>query len=77
MRPLAEQLRATPPARARRGIRVWRWTVRARRRIASSATAWTDAARSISRWVSGDSGRRGGPPKSLSKRREVMVSPWQ
>ena len=39
------------------------WTCRAIRSMISSVTAWIEAARSISRWVSGVSGFRGGPPK--------------
>ena len=44
------------------------------RSTTSSVTAWIDAARSISRWVSSDSGARGGPPKSSSKRPLVIRS---
>ena len=40
-------------------------------------TRWMEAARSISRSVSGVSGSRGGPPKRRSNLREVMVRPWQ
>ena len=43
----------------------------------SSVTFWIEAARSISRWVKGDSGFRRGPPNASSNLREVIVSPWQ
>ena len=43
----------------------------------SSVTFWIDAAMSISRCVTGDSGARGGPPKSSSNFFDVIVSPWQ
>ena len=41
-------------------------TWRAMRSMISSVTTWIEAARSISRCVSGDSGCRGGPPNSRS-----------
>ena len=37
--------------------------------MTSSVTFWIEAAMSISRWVNGDSGGRGGPPKSSSNLR--------
>ncbi len=77
MRPLPTQLSATPPARQRFFIPVWACTWRAARIMISSVTTWIEAARSISRWVSGDSGRRGGPPNRRSNFFEVMVRPWQ
>ena len=52
-------------------------TCRAQRSMISSVTSWIDAAMSISRWVSGDSARRGGPPNSVSNFGDVMVMPWQ
>ena len=52
-------------------------TWRAVRSIASSVTAWTDAAMSISRWVIGVSGWRGGPPNSASNFGDVIRSPSQ
>ena len=61
-------------------VRLARSRARARassRSTTSSVTAWTDAARSISRWVSGASGLRGGPPNSSSNRALVMVRPVQ
>ena len=45
--------------------------------MASSVTAWTEAARSMWRWVTGSLGLRGGPPKRSSNRRLVMVRPVQ
>ena len=63
IRPLPTQLSATPPARQRLRIPVSACTWRAARSIASSVTAWIDAAMSISRSVIGPSGCRGGPPK--------------
>ena len=45
------------------------------RNMISSVTTCTEAARSISRCVSVDSGARGGPPKSRSKAPFVIVSP--
>ena len=45
--------------------------------IASSVTAWIDAAMSISRRVIGVSGLRGGPPNSVSNFGEVIRSPSQ
>ena len=61
---MATQFSATPPARQRFSAPVISWTCRAMRSMISSVTACIDAARSISRCVSGDSGLRGGPPKS-------------
>ncbi len=45
------------------------------RSMISSVTTWIDAAMSISRCVSFDSGLRGGPSNSSSKAPFVMVSP--
>ena len=45
--------------------------------MTSSVTAWTEAARSMWRWVSGSSGWRGGPPNSASNLPLVMVRPVQ
>ena len=50
-------------------------TVRPRRSTASSVTSWIERARSMSRWVSSDSGLRGGPPKSASNFALVIVRP--
>ena len=51
------------------------WTCRAIRSMISSVTTWIDAARSISRWVSGDSGLRGGPPNSAVELRRGHRQP--
>ncbi len=50
-------------------------TCRAMRSMISSVTSCTEAAMSISRCVSGDSGRRGGPPNNASNAPFVMVRP--
>ena len=76
-RPLATQLRATPPARTRCFMPVRSRTCRPIRSTTSSVTAWMLAARSMCRCSRGDSGARGGPPKSSWNRLPVMVSPWQ
>ncbi len=72
MRPLATQLRATPPAITRFLLPVcfvmWATSLS----IVSSTTNCTEAARSRSRWVIGDSLLRGGPPNSSSKRSLVI-----
>ncbi len=54
---------------------VSRCAVRAMRSMTSSHTTCTERARSISRWVSFDSGSRGGPPNTLSNSPFVMVRP--
>ena len=43
--------------------------------MASSVTAWIDAAMSISRSVIGDSGARRGPPNSVSNLRDAIFRP--
>ena len=75
--PFATQLSATPPAMQSFDMPVASRTWRAMRSTISSVTTWIDAARSMSLWVSGDSGARAGRPKSCSKRRPVMRRPWQ
>ncbi len=75
IRPFATQLSATPPARHNDAAPVCSCARAASLSMASSTTSWTDAARSISRWVSGPSGARGGPPNKCAKRRPVIVSP--
>ena len=45
--------------------------------IASSVKSCIERARSISRWVSFDSGSRGGPPTASANRSPVIVRPWQ
>ncbi len=56
---------------------VTRWTWRVVFSMISSATSWIEAARSISRPVSGDSGARGGPPNNASNLRVVILRPSQ
>ena len=71
------QFSATPPARQRFFMPVCACKCRTARSMISSVTAWIEAAKSISRWVKGASGRRGGPPNSRANFREVITSPWQ
>ena len=75
--PFATQLSATPPARQRFSAPVSAASERVSRSTTSSVTAWIDAARSISRWVSNSSGLRGGPPNSSSNSPLVMRRPVQ
>ena len=73
--PLVTQFSATPPARQRLRAPVSAFAWRAMRRTISVVTLWMLAARSISRCVIVSSGWRGGPPKSVSNEREVIVRP--
>ncbi len=73
--PLATQLSATPPAMQRLRLPVISRAWRASLRTISSVTSWIDFARSISRWVIGDSGGRAGPPNSAANLPLVISRP--
>ena len=75
MRPLPTQFNATPPARHKSRMPVCLCAKVVIFSMTSSVISWIDRARSISRWVSGLSGLRAGPPNTCSIFEPVIVKP--